>query len=631
MLVAILDDHNSKQDLSKKRKSRNPNFENSAIKLTEMKKIFLLSILLFQLTFVFGQNTQWSNWTSMSCYQGFKTSANNLGFVKSINEYSWKMKIKNNYNRRVHFNMSWIVGNEKQSIGRFSLNPGEETNHVSYYFKSNSTSWQVEVTEVCFGENWMSCTNGCYAECDNGSPKQPNCDKNTGSTNSTNQTNTSNQQNDPTFDRNNASFQDYYKRATAAGQAGNYDEAISLWNSAIAVAVNDDQRNNARAWLAEAEKAKNSSNNQKQNQEIANRNAEAQRQQQLLKQQQKAEAINQLTTTTVDLVTYFANRKNALRNSLSNEDGQALLDIVNSENPTNYTQNIIQIFRDLGYTLRETERKDGYVIITLNNDVANINDFMMIFVRPASYDYYNSISFSYHRKQKLREQLAVLGDKLKGSDGLELKGISATNRQKKIVEDEKKLNDKTKRAKLLIDNFEKNNYWNSTDRLVFSYAKDIAEAYEDENSLNDKTEAIRYYKKAATISLEDLASPWPSDKNMRSFQEKELAKVYFKIGYLLDETDGKSAIEWYHKSATVFKTNPFKNIARIYMNGQGGVEKDWKFAVENYEKAANEDDAEAMFRLGKLYNTGGPNLEKDEAKAKKWFKKACKEDKKYCN
>lgn len=596
-----------------------------------MKKIFLLSILLFQLTFVFGQNTQWSNWTSMSCYQGFKTSANNLGFVKSINEYSWKMKIKNNYNRRVHFNMSWIVGNEKQSIGRFSLNPGEETNHVSYYFKSNSTSWQVEVTEVCFGENWMSCTNGCYAECDNGSPKQPNCDKNTGSTNSTNQTNTSNQQNDPTFDRNNASFQDYYKRATAAGQAGNYDEAISLWNSAIAVAVNDDQRNNARAWLAEAEKAKNSSNNQKQNQEIANRNAEAQRQQQLLKQQQKAEAINQLTTTTVDLVTYFANRKNALRNSLSNEDGQALLDIVNSENPTNYTQNIIQIFRDLGYTLRETERKDGYVIITLNNDVANINDFMMIFVRPASYDYYNSISFSYHRKQKLREQLAVLGDKLKGSDGLELKGISATNRQKKIVEDEKKLNDKTKRAKLLIDNFEKNNYWNSTDRLVFSYAKDIAEAYEDENSLNDKTEAIRYYKKAATISLEDLASPWPSDKNMRSFQEKELAKVYFKIGYLLDETDGKSAIEWYHKSATVFKTNPFKNIARIYMNGQGGVEKDWKFAVENYEKAANEDDAEAMFRLGKLYNTGGPNLEKDEAKAKKWFKKACKEDKKYCN
>lgn len=57
-LVAILDDHHSKQHLSKKRKSRNPNFENSALKLTEMKKLFLLTILLFQLTFVFGQSKE---------------------------------------------------------------------------------------------------------------------------------------------------------------------------------------------------------------------------------------------------------------------------------------------------------------------------------------------------------------------------------------------------------------------------------------------------------------------------------------------------------------------------------------------------------------------------------------------
>lgn len=141
-------------------------------------------ILLFQMAFVFGQN-EWSNWSSMSCYQGFKTSANNLGIVESINQYAWKMKVKNTYNKKVHFNMNWIVGGEKQSIGRFSLNPGEETNHVSFYFKSNSSNWQVQVTEVCFGENWMSCSDGCHAECDNGTPKQPDC-SNTSSTNSNN-------------------------------------------------------------------------------------------------------------------------------------------------------------------------------------------------------------------------------------------------------------------------------------------------------------------------------------------------------------------------------------------------------------------------------------------------------------
>ena len=351
------------------------------------------------------------------------------------------------------------------------------------------------------------------------------------------------------------------------------------------------------------------------------------------KAQQKADAINQLATATVDLVTYFANRKNALRNSLSQEDGQALLDIVNSENPTEFTQNIIQIFTDLGYTLRETERKDGYVIITLNNDVANINDFMLIFVRPASFDYYNSISFSCHRKQKLREQLAVLGDKLKG---LELQGISASNRQKKIVDDEKKLNDKTKNAKSLIDNFEKNNSWNNTDRSVFSSAKSIAEAYEDENSLNNKSEAIRYYRKAASITLDELASPWKGDKKMRAYQQKELAKVYFKLAYLLDDDEnnnGKEAILWYQKSseADYSKSSSNINIARLYKSGLQGVEKDWNQAKNYYEIAAEEKSAQAMYMLGKIYRDGGFNLGQDESKSKKWFKKACKEDKKYCN
>lgn len=166
------------------------------------------------------------------------------------------------------------------------------------------------------------------------------------------------------------------------------------------------------------------------------------------KAQQKADAINQLATATVDLVTYFANRKNALRNSLSQEDAQALLDIVNSENPTDYTQNIIQIFTDLGYTLRKTETDNSafspMTTITMNNDINNINDFLMIFIHPANYSNYNSISFSYNRRKKLFEQLSALGNNLKGGyTSPEIKGVPPSRiekvEQERILKEEKKI------------------------------------------------------------------------------------------------------------------------------------------------------------------------------------------------
>ena len=163
---------------------------------------------------------------------------------------------------------------------------------------SNGNYIQIYVDKACFHHpnGFDQCSEydqkgyASFAECDNGTPKYTvysgSKSGNSNTTNSNNSNNTSNRteptenntnnnnnnttttpQNDPTFDRNNASFQDYYKNATAAGQAGNYDEAIDLWNKAISVAVNDDQRNNARAWLAEAQKAKGNTDLQRQNDE----------------------------------------------------------------------------------------------------------------------------------------------------------------------------------------------------------------------------------------------------------------------------------------------------------------------------------------------------------------------------
>ncbi len=601
-----------------------------------MKKIFLLAAFLFQLTICIGQGTNWGPWTQHACFKGLQTRAKVRDYNNSAKQYDWDVEIKNNYSMKVSFNYDI----ENSSIdGRTTMKPGETGK--SWTLNPSNSGLIIEFSKVCFHHpsGFDQCAEydqkgyASFADCDNGSPNYQvynGTSKGSSNTSSSNTTSTNQTRRVQEAEENKRltegtkTYFEYYNRATSAGQAGNYDEAISNWNSAISVAVNDAQRENAQAWLAEVQKAKANSSAQ-------TKNAEVQRQQQLLKQQQEEQrqqqlqqGVNQITTATVDLVTYFANRKNALRNSLSKEDGQALIDIANSESPTNYTDNIIQIFTGLGYTLRKTERKDNMVMIFLNNDVANVNDFMLISI------YNNSISFDYHRKNKLLEQLSVISDKLKN---FTLYGISPTNQQKKIVQDKKQFNEKTKSALTDIENFEKENYWNRTDYAVFISATSIAEAYEDENVLNNKAGAIRYYRKAASVTLEELTFV-KGDNKLRAIQQEKLAKVYFKLAYLLDEDggdNGKEAILWYKKSAEVYKETPYKNIAFIYKLGKGGVPVDWNESKNYFEMAAEENDGKAMYNLGKLYESGGPNLDKDESKSKKWYKKACKADKKYCN
>ena len=87
-----------------------------------MKRILLLMILFFQITFVFGQ-TNWSQWGSLPCFKGFQFAVVNNGLVQSINQYSWQAKIKSTYTQKVTFNMTWIVGGEEVSIGQVVIFP----------------------------------------------------------------------------------------------------------------------------------------------------------------------------------------------------------------------------------------------------------------------------------------------------------------------------------------------------------------------------------------------------------------------------------------------------------------------------------------------------------------------------
>jgi hypothetical protein len=128
---------------------------------------FLLSTtaILFISTNLCSQ-LNWSQPVTSPCYKGFEARAAFIKYSTAVNQYEWICEVKNNYNRLVHFNMSWVIGNEKKSIGRFSLQPGRSTNAVSHYFNSSATNWLVGIESVCFGDNWMSCAGNCYADCD---------------------------------------------------------------------------------------------------------------------------------------------------------------------------------------------------------------------------------------------------------------------------------------------------------------------------------------------------------------------------------------------------------------------------------------------------------------------------------
>jgi hypothetical protein len=293
-----------------------------------MKKILFMLIIAFQCfknVKIFAQ-ARWSNPNRHECYKGITFSTVNHG--KGGTGYLWGIRIKNNYSRPVQLEYRLIVGGEQYAGGGFQvtrwLNSGEEWKEgeglfTALLFKNNSSSYVVEIQEVCFNKE-KGCFNNCYAKCDNGSPNQPNCNGNSNITSNNNQTGSnksynSNEQSNAEIDNLNTyllkipdgdsqkqqilsnfenlknanlsdsqrasqirnltsqaksrahelegessqktgQYLDYYTRATNAGKAGNCDEAISNWKSAIAVAVNDVQRNNAQQWLDEVYKAK---------------------------------------------------------------------------------------------------------------------------------------------------------------------------------------------------------------------------------------------------------------------------------------------------------------------------------------------------------------------------------------
>lgn len=655
-----------------------------------MKKIFLVTILLFQLTFVFGQKTtKWSEWKTSNCFKGLQFSVKRESNEpdKQTNSYWWNIRFKNNYNRKVGFSCTLTIDGEKVINGRWDLSAGSEQSYTSVPCKSGNSIHNVDFSDVCFSDGSFDCAMGgkdkpCYAECDRGIPNIP---KDCGGNSSNNQSSSSNnithgsngggynQQDDQVTKNQKAQRQEaeeskrltdgtktyleYYNRATSAGQAGNYDEAVSNWNLAISVAVNDAQRENAQAWLAEAYKAKNSSNIQRQNQEYANNrqqfiniynegvqlgnmgnyNEAAAKYQQAIglatndsdrqtaqnaynkisKANTQQQALTQLSSSIMDFAKSLEAAKEAKR--LKREQERLAQEQQQKENELEAAKALEELENKwkIANEYSDLESTEGYqkaieimLPYAINNRInaSSINDFGYWYWKLK--DYKNAIKWYTNASVKgdanATRNLGVL---YANGMGVEKNDGKALTYYKKACEKglEKACSDfKNKREELESDN-----------SATYYDVYNIAETF---NSEKDYVKALKYYKKAFNI---ETVKSWRCPLM--------IAKMYFNEEQLNDKD---SCAKWNTLAINLLENDPFQknNIGKdnwfddkytdaLFDLANSVKNKNGKLAIETYLKAVRDGYTGAYTQAGVIYELGLGGVEIDWKQAQTFYEK----------
>jgi hypothetical protein len=145
-----------------------------------MKKILLLIIVIaFNASSVSAQDRDdvghrvgaW-NISTHNCYKGLVWKIRKSYYSDYSENYTNEIEIKNNYTSIITFSYNMSENsNETTTKYRKTLTPGQ-TYTSTYCQNINFVTFYI--TDVCFNNN--NCKDGCYAQCDNGSPNQPNCD-----------------------------------------------------------------------------------------------------------------------------------------------------------------------------------------------------------------------------------------------------------------------------------------------------------------------------------------------------------------------------------------------------------------------------------------------------------------------
>ena len=145
-----------------------------ALSLTRIQFLGLALILIAGVTTAFGQD-YWSEQKPMSCHPKLLSSVHGGIFQPQVKQYEWQGRVTNTYDQTVTFDMYMKVGNQKKSIGRFTVEAGKSTNATSLYYDDPSKLLEISVDNVCFLKG--GCKKTCYAGCDDGrSINQPSCD-----------------------------------------------------------------------------------------------------------------------------------------------------------------------------------------------------------------------------------------------------------------------------------------------------------------------------------------------------------------------------------------------------------------------------------------------------------------------
>ena len=104
-----------------------------------MKKILIITILLFQMTFVFGQENKWGPWNNSDCYpkiqfraklvskQYYTGGSSSSDGCNTEQGYQWRVQVKNNYSKRV---LVYFSGGNKSCVEK-NMSDGRDLNIAS--------------------------------------------------------------------------------------------------------------------------------------------------------------------------------------------------------------------------------------------------------------------------------------------------------------------------------------------------------------------------------------------------------------------------------------------------------------------------------------------------------------------
>ncbi len=169
------------------------------------------------------------------------------------------------------------------------------------------------------------------------------------------------------------------------------------------------------------------------------------------------------------------------------------------------------------------------------------------------------------------------------------------------------------------------------------------EGQEDEGVRQDKSEAVKWYRKAAeqghATAQYNLGCMYNLGEGVRE-DDSEAVKWYRKAAeqgnswaqYILGnmyydgegvEKDKSEAVKWYRKAAEQGNAVAQNWLGFMYYNGDG-VRQDKSEAVKWYRKAAEQGNASAQSRLGCMYNLG-EGVREDQSEAVKWLRKAAEQ------